>query len=76
MSGIERQIDKLWRVVLPISFRRRLALTENSKVRISLDDNAIIITPSKNCCALCGADSNPHSDIQLCDVCIEKVKSM
>ena len=48
MSGIERQIDKLGRVVLPISFRRRLALTENSKVRISLDDNAIIITPSKN----------------------------
>ena len=76
MSGIERQIDRLGRVVLPISYRRRLALTENSKVRISLGDNAIIITPSGKCCALCGSDSNLRDDIQLCNDCIKKVKNI
>ena len=34
--GIEREIDKLGRIVLPISYRQRLNLTEHSVVRVDL----------------------------------------
>ena len=74
MNGIERQIDKLGRVVLPISFRKRLNLVENSTVHISLEGDSIIITPSSNFCVLCGADSDPHANIKLCAKCIRRIK--
>ena len=76
MKGIERQIDRLGRVVLPISFRRCLNLSENSSVYISLENDAIIITPTEKRCALCGSVSNLHSDLQLCESCIKQVKSI
>ena len=76
MKGIERQIDKLGRVVLPISFRRHLNLSENSRVHISLDHDTIIITQAKKQCALCGTDLELHSEIQLCDGCIKRVKAL
>ena len=76
MKGIERKIDKLGRVVLPISFRKRLNLTENSSVNISLDDDTIFITPTEKRCALCGSNSALHSDVQLCNTCIRRVKDI
>lgn len=57
MSQIERRIDKLGRIVLPINCRKRLKLTENSSVCIAIEDNSIILTPSSQYCALCGSDS-------------------
>lgn len=76
MSAIERHVDKLGRIVLPMNYRKRLNLSEDSKVRISLEDNSIIITPCDTCCALCGNSSRLHKDAPICLECIRKIKEL
>ena len=76
MKGIEREIDRLGRVVIPIEFRKKLGIAFNSKVLISLSNGEIIITAQKSHCALRGKeiDANYH-ELQLCDKCINKIKA-
>ena len=74
MSSIERRVDKLGRIVLPIGYRQRFKLSNDSRVRISLDGNSIIITPSESCCALCGCNENLNKKAHLCSSCIQKIK--
>ena len=74
MSAIERHVDKLGRIVLPMSFRKQLNISENSKVRVSLEDNSIIVTSSELCCALCGCKAELHTNAPLCLKCVQKIK--
>ena len=74
MSKIEKRVDKLGRVVLPATFRRKLGLETNAKVLLYLEDNAVWLTPAQSCCALCGANTNVNCDLRLCSDCIAKVK--
>lgn len=74
MCGIERRIDKLGRVVLPISYRNKLGLCENTKVTLSLVDDKIIITPANDRCLMCGNKENINKFFGLCRGCIEKIK--
>ena len=76
MSAIERHIDKLGRVVLPMNYRQRLNLSNDARVAISMDGNSIIITPAESSCALCGCVDNLRKDVQLCLDCIKKVKTL
>lgn len=76
MSAIERRVDKLGRIVLPISYRQRLNLTENSRVNISMDSNMIIITPKYAYCALCGSNMNLHRNLPVCSDCIKVIKEL
>ena len=76
MNGIERQIDKLGRIVLPISYRRQLNLEENSTVTISLINDSIIITSQDQRCAICGNNKDLHKEIALCQKCIRTVKKL
>ena len=62
MNGIERRIDKLGRLVLPISYRNALGLSENSRVRISLCDGEISISPIEEKCVICGANKESNAN--------------
>ena len=44
MKGIERSIDKLGRIVLPVSFREQLNLTTDDKIIISLEKGKIVLS--------------------------------
>ena len=75
MNGIEKEFDKLGRVVIPISFRRRLGMNANSKVIVSLEEGFIKIRPSIDGCAICGGAVEANSKFPLCQKCIDAVKS-
>ena len=75
MNGIERRIDKLGRLVIPISYRSSLGLSENSRVTVVLCEGAISIYPIEEKCAICGNKEKVHPSLRLCPPCIEKVKS-
>ena len=74
MSGIERRIDKLGRIVLPMSYRKKLGLSESSTVSIILYNDVISITKSDKRCIMCNRSSDINSALKLCSTCIEKVK--
>ena len=76
MSGIERNVDKLGRVVIPISYREKLGIKTDDTVVITLRDEFIAIAPSKKICSLCGKGIEHTLDISACDECIKRIKEM
>ena len=77
MSGIEREIDDVGRVVIPMEFRKALGVEFNSKVLISLlPDKSIVIRAKKSLCALCGNSIEGFDKIRLCQKCIDTVKNI
>ena len=74
MSGIERSVDKLGRIVLPVRYRKKLGINTNDTVIVSLEDNVIIISPVKNICVLCASSLSEPSKMRLCKECINKIK--
>ena len=74
MSGIERSVDDLGRIVLPIKYRKRLGICSNDKVIVDVDRGVITISPMKGVCALCGEAIQSESRVRLCRMCIDKVK--
>ena len=76
MSNIEKRIDKLGRMVLPATFRKKLGLETNSKVLLYLEDQAIWLTPAEEYCALCGSGTDIDQELRLCSTCITKIKNL
>lgn len=75
MSGIEKEVDNLGRVVIPISFRRLLGIEPNSKVLVSIENDVLHISPANKQCALCGKKVPNGQKVRLCNHCISKIKS-
>ena len=76
MSGVKRQIDKLGRIVIPISYRKFLNLSENSYLNIELENNSIIITSQESQCVLCGSTTDLHNKKPLRAKCIKSIKEL
>ena len=73
---IERHIDNLGRIVLPIQFRRRLGLKTNSKVTVQLENGTVIITPISAQCCLCGKRLDCENELKLCKSCLKRAKKL
>ena len=76
MKGIEREIDHVGRVVIPMEYRKELGVEFNSKVLISLLDGEIVIRAQNTVCALCGEKIESDKRIRLCNSCISKAKEL
>ena len=72
--SIERSIDKLGRIVLPIKYREKLGIKTDDKVIINLDGETITVSPAKSVCALCGNSISKPGNIRICNACVNKIK--
>ncbi|MFN2607481.1 MAG: AbrB/MazE/SpoVT family DNA-binding domain-containing protein [Acidimicrobiales bacterium] len=77
-AGITRTIDGLGRVVLPVEFRRSLAIGDHDLVEISLESDRIVITRVERTCVFCGAagELREHRNRQVCASCIRSLAAM
>ena len=76
MDGIEKRIDKLGRVVIPIEYRKRLGAQEGTSVFVRMENDCVVITSAFVKCALCGAALKTAWKFKLCGECISKIKEM
>ena len=76
MKGIEKEVDNLGRIVIPMEYRRVTGVDVNSRVLLSWTDDILTISPLDRHCALCGERIKPAREIRLCDECIEKAKQI
>jgi transcriptional pleiotropic regulator of transition state genes len=53
-SGLERKIDRLGRIVIPVEIRRRVGLGVGDYVDITVVEDSIVLTPRIERCATCG----------------------
>lgn len=75
MNGIEKKIDKLGRVVLPIKFRKRLGIELEDHVLVSLENESIIISSVNSRCVMCGGEICLEDySARVCYDCYKKLK--
>ena len=43
MESVERKVDELGRIVLPIELRKQLGISEKDKLQISIEGNRITL---------------------------------
>ena len=75
MNGIEKDIDNLGRIVIPVKFRKKLGVGSNEKVLISCENDSILISAVNKHCALCGKKISAEQKIRLCNTCILQIKN-
>ena len=68
------RIDKLGRIVIPISYRRILNITTETNLAIECNNRKISISPIEQTCKLCERKIDKTNDIPLCDECIKRIK--
>ena len=73
---ITSKIDKLGRVVIPISYRQKLNVKTDDTLVFSLENDAVVIRPQRRCCRLCGGEVTHLAALPLCDACISHVKEL
>ena len=67
-------IDKLGRIVIPVSMRRSLDLKEGSELDISLDNDKIVLCRSSSLCKICYTKLMIPNEFCICEKCICKIK--
>ena len=75
MNVVQRRIDKLGRIVLPMDFRRALGLLGEAEVAILINGNTISVRSADAACRLCGSDGEISKDFGICSKCIEIIKN-
>ena len=75
MALVERKIDKLGRIVLPMSFRKVLGLEGEADVVLDICGNAILVKGTDTACRLCGSREEV-SELKVCSSCVRKIKKI
>ena len=68
-----RKVDKLGRIVIPISLREKYGLSEGATIEFSDSGDGITVRSSEPFCKICRAKIADDSSHPLCDGCIEKI---
>ena len=73
MKGIEKEVDRLGRVVIPSEYRKRLGIKEGSKIVFSSLDRGIYLETVDGGRALCSKKLRKEASARLCEVCLADI---
>ena len=76
MEIVERKIDRLGRIVLPMDFRRALGLEGEAVVILGIRGDTITVRGIDTSCRLCGSSSEVLGSLKICSACVRKIKSI
>jgi len=55
-GGVPRRIDHLGRIVVPVELRRQLGVRAGDELEIGVQDEAIVLRPTRRACVFCGSE--------------------
>ena len=72
---VDRPLDNLGRLCIPIEYRRALGLQDGSKLAVQLSGNQIIMSKSMCRCCICGSEelSEKVKHMNICEVCLGSI---
>ena len=76
MTQFIRRLDHMNRIVIPSDYRKKVGIAEMTEVRITEENGKIIIEKLTPSCKICGATENLHSEMCVCQECIDKIKAL
>ena len=76
-SGIQRCLDSMGRVVIPIEIRKRFGINIGDPIDFYIDENMIILKKYSNSCEFCGSQDNlsKFKDKFICMSCLEALRN-
>lgn len=77
VTGVERKVDKLGRVVIPKEFCKSLAVTEGTPLFIYMEGGKIVMEKSQGICAICSSTETVMTEVggrKICRRCINEIK--
>ncbi|HBR03694.1 MAG TPA: AbrB family transcriptional regulator [Ruminiclostridium sp.] len=75
MLGSCRKIDTLGRVTIPKEMRKKYAITDETLLSITEQNDKIVIQKAIPTCKLCGSEQDVDESIMVCKRCSEKIKN-
>ena len=72
---MNKTIDKLGRIVIPINLRKKYNLITGMEVRFVELEGEIAIIPNNPTCRLCKKDLPEMKNLPLCQECITQIKN-
>ena len=72
---MNKTIDKLGRIVIPINLRKKYNLSTGMEVRFVELGGEIAIIPNNPTCRLCKKDLPEINNLSLCRECVTKIKN-
>ena len=74
--GMERKVDELGRIVIPIEIRKSMKIETGNKLKIEVHGSDIVLSRT-NMCICCGKKSNlkKYEHICICEKCLSKLNS-
>ena len=73
--SVNRKVDKLGRIVLPIDIRNSLGIKENDSLHIECDGVSITLRLNKKVCKICESCCDVNAEYMICHKCISLIKS-
>ncbi len=75
---MKNEIDSLGRFVIPISYRRKMNLSNGDELDMRLEKDSLIIKKAYPSCIFCknNQDLIDYEDKILCSNCIEKISQL
>lgn len=75
MEVVERKIDRLGRIVLPMDFRKALGLEGEAEVMLGISGDTITVRGIDTACRLCGSKSEVL-ELKVCSSCVRRIKNI
>lgn len=77
-TGINRKIDDLGRIVIPIEMRERLGIKKQDQLEIFIDGDRIVLTKPSEHCIFCNSATKlaKHKEKNVCSDCLNEMNSM
>ncbi len=75
-TGIQRRVDELGRIVLPVELRRALEIEDRDLMEIYRDEHdCIVLKPHRDSCVFCGGtkDISAFRDKNICGKCLREL---
>ncbi len=72
---IERKVDDLGRIVLPIEHRNAMGIGKDAILSMEFVDNTIVLTRISPSCKICHSAKDVDAKLKVCGECIKKIKN-
>ena len=75
-TGIQRRVDELGRIVLPVELRRALEIEDRDLMEIYMDEHdCIVLKPHRDSCVFCCGtkDISAFHDKNICGKCLREL---
>ena len=76
-TGIERKVDELGRIVLPIELRRTLDIAERDPLEIYVEGSSIVLKKYRPTCVFCDSvkDISVYREKNVCARCLRELRT-